>query len=230
MARVPRPAAPRQATQKLLMLFDVALPLDETGLDATWLPYGLGWRAGLAGASARVAAKHRPTPPELLPSDLPDLLAANRHDEALYRFARSMAQLDGLMYDTVSAAGLVPYPGYESLPEPTASVALTAGGGGGGEGAARERDPAREALARRVGCGYLSKRRQLLGAMGEDVAQLVAVHKQPMRRIPALDEGRSYGAREGGGGEEAEADEDQEPGAGGGSGGGAGTHDGVGPE
>ncbi|KXZ47683.1 hypothetical protein GPECTOR_33g565 [Gonium pectorale] len=154
-----------------LLLGEAAFYAPTDTLDATHLAAArlvllqydaLGWRAGLATAHARVASHHR-SAADLMPYDMDELVAANDVDVRLYDFGAAVHKLDGLMFASVAAAGLLPYGGYEEL------------------------DPNGEDLGKRVKCGYVGRADQLLTAVGEDAKAYERVYRAEFDAISSAD-------------------------------------------
>ena len=125
-----------------------------------FLSYGLGWRANLADANARVAGQMKVVE-GLMPSGVDELLADNGLDVQLYRFGAVLQEVDGFMFQLMAAAGVSPY---TSSPDGSTanSVAHAAGSSSSTQsaGAMASGDVGAEDA---VGCGYIAQQQALLG-------------------------------------------------------------------
>ncbi|KAG2497530.1 hypothetical protein HYH03_004678 [Edaphochlamys debaryana] len=165
------------AARLVLLQFDVVLLLESGELDELWLRHALGWRVGLAAAHARShGGAGRGAAEALIPADLPDLEAANEPDVRLYDFGVAVHLLDGLLFGAVAAAGLLPYPSFDQMRPQDAHV------------------------GRRVRCGFVTRRLQLLEGKGENASALDAAlgrpYAAPFPRILSPDERVRGGAAE----------------------------------
>ncbi|GIL80088.1 hypothetical protein Vretimale_12920 [Volvox reticuliferus] len=151
------------AAKLVLLQYDVVMLLEADDIDELWLRMALGWRVGLSSAHARVASSSRTTN-ELVPFDVDDLMAANTEDVHLYDFGAVLHQLDGFMFAVMSAAGIQPYSPYNYL---------------------EASDPG---VGKRVRCGYVTRKQQLLANMDVNVSELHRVYDSEFPRILSIDE------------------------------------------
>ncbi|GIL54624.1 hypothetical protein Vafri_10360 [Volvox africanus] len=152
-----------KAAKLVLLQYDVVLLLEADDIDELWLRMALGWRVGLSSAHARVSSSSRTTN-ELVPFDVDDLMATNTEDVQLYDFGTVLHQLDGFMYAVMSAAGIQPYSPYNYL---------------------EASDPG---VGKRVRCGYVTRKQQLLTNMGVNVSELHRAYDSEFPRILSMDE------------------------------------------
>ncbi|EFJ41612.1 hypothetical protein VOLCADRAFT_98343 [Volvox carteri f. nagariensis] len=152
-----------EAAELVLLQYDIVVLLEADDIDELWLKMALGWRVGLSSAHARVAGSSRATE-ELVPYDMDELMAANAEDVRLYQFGAVLHQLDGLMFAAMAAANLQPF-------SPFAYI-----------------NASEKNVGKRVRCGYVTRKQQLLGNVGLNISAFTRTYEQHFSRILSLDE------------------------------------------